>query len=271
MLTVFVLVSQFFGMVVGFVVPLLVKYADQIKPKQTKPPNRTEPNPFRRYAAEFYEEWKLRHDPWRSEDDDEHALGRPSSRSRAPTEAFSAAAGPPAALTRRYSRRRSSLQSISTDHGGGVGGALGGDSFWARAERSQYFRLVRGLLCPTCANRDKKIPQMSVYEDQAKLVMFDSTTGLSGVIPMYMKLMIQIGYIVLFAPVFPLAALICLLANVCRLRADAYLLLFNTQRPPFRCTQNIGSLRTALRTLSALAVATHVGLLVFTSTQVIVS
>ena len=71
----------------------------------------------------------------------------------------------------------------------------------------------------------------------------------------------------LFAPAFPLAAAICLISNVWRIRADACLLLYNTQRPPFRCAQDIGTLQSALKVISVLAVATHTGLLVFTSTQ----
>ena len=43
---------------------------------------------------------------------------------------------------------------------------------------------------------------MSVYEEQAKLMRFDEPTGLSGVIPKYVSLLIQIGYIVLFAPAY---------------------------------------------------------------------
>ena len=77
----------------------------------------------------------------------------------------------------------------------------------------------------------------------------------------------QIGYVVLFAPAFPLAAGLCLLTNIWRLRTDAYLLLYNTQRPPFRCGQDIGTLQGALSVIAKLAVATHVGLLVYTSTQ----
>lgn len=108
---------------------------------------------------------------------------------------------------------------------------------------------------------------MSVYEEEAKRSKFDETSGLSGVIKKYVALLIQIGQIVLFAPAFPVAALLACFFNALRLRADAYLLLYNTQRPVFKCGQDIGSLQGALRSLAFLAVATHTGLLVFTSTQ----
>lgn len=127
-------------------------------------------------------------------------------------------------------------------------------------------RLVRAIVMPCCGGNEA-VKKMSVYEEQAKLARFDLPTGLSGVIPKYMTLVIQIGYIILFAPAFPLAAPICLLSNIWRIRADACLLLYNTQRPPFRCAQDIGTLRSALRAISILAVATHVGVLVFTSRQ----
>ena len=127
-------------------------------------------------------------------------------------------------------------------------------------------RVCRAVLCSCCLSRDT-VPPMSKYEKEAKRSKFDATTGLSGVIQKYMSLLIQIGYIVLFAPAFPIAALLAFFFNILRLRADAYLLLYNTQRPTFRCGQDIGSLQGALRMLTFLAVATHTGLLVFTSTQ----
>ena len=148
------------------------------------------------------------------------------------------------------------------------------DGEWAaRCERlrrwgqsSFALRLLGGIFCPLCAGNER-VKEMSVYEEQAKLAKFDQSSGLSGVIPKYMALVVQVGYVVLFAPAFPLAALLCFFVNLWRLRADAYLLLFNTQRPRYRCGQDIGSLQGALHFLSALAVATHVGLLVFTSSQ----
>ena len=72
---------------------------------------------------------------------------------------------------------------------------------------------------------------------------------------------------VIFAPAFPLAALVCFVSNIFRLRADARLLLYNTQRPPLKQAQDIGTLQGALRVLLLLGLATHAGLLVFTSTQ----
>ena len=77
----------------------------------------------------------------------------------------------------------------------------------------------------------------------------------------------QIGYVVLFAPAFPVSAAIVFFNNLWRLRGDAYLLLYNTQRPPYRCAEDIGSLQQLLQFLAALGVATHVGILVFTSNQ----
>ena len=127
-------------------------------------------------------------------------------------------------------------------------------------------RLARALLLPCCGGH-AYVKGMTVYEEQAKLTKFDHTTGLTGVIPQYIRLVIQAGYIVLFAPAFPLAALVCLLSNLIRLRANLSLLLYTTQRAKFRCGQDIGTLQGALRVLSMLAVASHAGLLVFTSTQ----
>ena len=58
-----------------------------------------------------------------------------------------------------------------------------------------------------------------------------------------MQLALVCADIVLFAPAFPLAAAICLLSNIWRIRADACLLLYNMQRPQFRQAQDIGTLQ----------------------------
>lgn len=251
MLATFVIVSQVVGMAAGFVMPILSAYAK---------------------AA--FEYWWLRHmvPPTNADDDDDVGGGV------------------------------GGISGVDGGGGRGVSGARpapwngGGDrSSWRKMEEGSPFtetpppqpqqavagklsrgkfvelvtssmKLLRAIALPCCGgNQDVKL--MSVYEEQAKLAKFDMDTGLSGVINKYMQLIIQVGYIVLFAPAFPLAAFICLIANVWRIRADACLLLFNTQRPPFRCAQDIGTLQTALRIISVAAVVIHTGLLVFTSTQ----
>ena len=240
MLAIFIIVSQVMGMVVGFMVPWLSAW-----------------------IASNFEEWWLRHmvDP-----PDTHDVSGGDRLAVAP----SPSSGPCGSTLDQEAVGPSACQSrTSSDHSqGGEGDSDGGRSNGIRAQLSRHFlfRLLRGILCPICAGNEK-VQAMSVYEEQAKLAKFDAKSGLSGVIPKYTTLVIQIGYILLFAPAFPLAALVCLLSNLVRIRADAYLLLYNTQRPPYRCSHTIGSFMGALRTLAVLAVATHVGLLVFTSTQ----
>lgn len=47
----------------------------------------------------------------------------------------------------------------------------------------------------------------------------------------YLELVIQFGYVMLFAPVFPLAALCALINNILEIRSDAFKLCFVFQRP----------------------------------------
>merc|ERR1719482_1886880 len=70
--------------------------------------------------------------------------------------------------------------------------------------------------------------ELTFYEEQTKLEPFD------GVFGEYNRLIIQIGYIVLFAPAFPIASLVCYVSFLFEIRSDAYKLLCNTQRPRYK-------------------------------------
>lgn len=102
---------------------------------------------------------------------------------------------------------------------------------------------------------------LSFAEKQAKLEPF------GGVNDRYGTLIIQIGYIVLFAPAFPLAALVTYVNNLVRLRADAFLLLESTQRPRYQGAEDIGSWDSVLSVITFLGVMTNVGIVGITSSH----
>ena len=72
--------------------------------------------------------------------------------------------------------------------------------------------------------------------------------------------------VVLFAPAFPLAAMICYGACLLEMRTDTFKLLSNTQRPRYVGAQDIGSWQRVLWLISVIGVLTNMALIGFTST-----
>lgn len=103
-------------------------------------------------------------------------------------------------------------------------------------------------------------PPMSFYEKQCKLEPF------GGVFDEYSRLVIQIGYIVLFAPAFPIASLVCYGLLLLELRNGALKLLATTQRPRYAGAQDIGSWQKVLVAIGLVATLTNLGLIGYTST-----
>ena len=95
---------------------------------------------------------------------------------------------------------------------------------------------------------------MSPYEAQARLPEFE------GVLPEYARLVIHLGYVVLFAPAFPLASLVCYAAFALEIRQDAYKLLAQTRRPRYEGAQDIGPWFRILVSLGVVGGFTNIGL-----------
>lgn len=98
------------------------------------------------------------------------------------------------------------------------------------------------------------LPPMSLYEEQAKLEPFE------GVFSEYSRLVIQLGYIILFAPAFPLASALLWASFYSELRTDAFKMVANTRRPIYLGAEDIGAWQMVLRLLSILGVLTNLGL-----------
>lgn len=81
----------------------------------------------------------------------------------------------------------------------------------------------------------------------------------------YLELVVQNGYVMLFAPVFPLAALYAFLNNLLEIRSDAFKLCFAHQRPfaAGKC-DSIGQWRNVFFSLSLIAIANNCALMVVT-------
>ena len=111
------------------------------------------------------------------------------------------------------------------------------------------------------AMRSTPLPRMSPYEEQAKLEPHE------GVFSEYSSLIINLGYVVLFAPAFPIAAAICYLTFLFELKTDAYKCLVNVRRARGRGAEDIGSWINVLHVLCTVSVVTNMALIAFTSTQ----
>ena len=64
---------------------------------------------------------------------------------------------------------------------------------------------------------------------------------------------VQFGYVTFFSVAFPLVPLLCLLANVVKIRADAYRLCHLTRRPSPRRASGIGVWLEVQRTMARVA------------------
>ena len=79
-----------------------------------------------------------------------------------------------------------------------------------------------------------------------------------GLIPEYLELVIQYGFITIFVAAFPLAPLFALLNNWVEIRLDAYKYLVTQKRPVAERSQDIGAWYSILDFVSKLAVVTNV-------------
>lgn len=86
-----------------------------------------------------------------------------------------------------------------------------------------------------------------------------------GVLVDFNELVLQYGYVVLFAPAFPLASLLALLNNLVELRSDGYKVCKFYRRPDYVCAQDIGSWQYIIGVMSVCSVITNAAIITFTS------
>lgn len=100
----------------------------------------------------------------------------------------------------------------------------------------------------------KEVPQ---WERESKKPLFP------GTFDEYSEMVIQYGYITMFAAAFPLAPLMAVLNNVVEIRTDAFKLLDAYTRPEYKGAESIGAWFPILEILGIVAVGTNCMLIGF--------
>ncbi|GAX16666.1 hypothetical protein FisN_23Lh202 [Fistulifera solaris] len=83
----------------------------------------------------------------------------------------------------------------------------------------------------------------------------------------YMEIVIQFGYVTLFASAYPLASLVSIAANLIEMRADCYRMAFLCQRPPSNRSQGMGMWRDLISAIVWMSALTNCLLMGFSSDQ----
>ena len=99
------------------------------------------------------------------------------------------------------------------------------------------------------------------YELQNRLMPYD------GTFDDFNDRIIQFGYLVLFAPAFPLAPFLAFVNNVIEIRTSGFKMCFAYQRPKWRARSGIGSWLAVLNVLGFLAVITNASMITFVGDQ----
>jgi anoctamin-10 len=81
------------------------------------------------------------------------------------------------------------------------------------------------------------------------------------------EMVIQFGYVTMFAASFPLAGLFAMLNNIFEMRSDAWLLCVGHQRPPFKPQEDLGSWERVLFIFSLINTVVNAGLTAFVGAQ----
>ncbi|XP_005096900.1 anoctamin-8 [Aplysia californica] len=101
---------------------------------------------------------------------------------------------------------------------------------------------------------DDGLPTLTQAEVESAMRKYEDT------LDDFLEMSIQFGYITLFSPAFPLAALCALLNNIIEIRSDAFKLCLNHQRPFGRRVDSIGIWQDVLVVISILAIIVNCAL-----------
>ena len=85
----------------------------------------------------------------------------------------------------------------------------------------------------------------------------------------YIEMIIQLGYITLFAAAYPLAPFVALIANLVEMRLDMFKITFITRRPRCIPTSNIGMWKTLIRVIVWGSAITNCLIFTFSSMQMV--
>lgn len=98
-------------------------------------------------------------------------------------------------------------------------------------------------------------PELSQAELESLMAVYDRP------LDDYLEMFIQFGYVLLFSPAFPLAALCAVINNVIEIRVDAFKLCNTVQRPFGRQVKDIGAWQRAMELLGMLGVMVNCALI----------
>merc|ERR1719502_228986 len=152
--------------------------------------------------------------------------------------------------------------------------------FQDQIQRVQYIVCTQGKIC--CTNIWRRFKAYFCYiplnyaEEEAMYANLRSSVytqeeedgfrpSYGGVLLEYNELVLQFGYVTLFAPAFPCSALLAVINNVVEIQADGYKLCKFHRRPDYECAQDIGSWQYIIEVISVLAVITNCTIVAFTS------
>ena len=85
----------------------------------------------------------------------------------------------------------------------------------------------------------------------------------------YIEMIIQLGYITLFASAYPLAPFVALIANIIEMRLDVFKLTFVSLRPRSIPTSNIGTWKVLIRVIVWMSAITNCLIFTFSSMQML--
>jgi hypothetical protein len=108
---------------------------------------------------------------------------------------------------------------------------------------------------------------IDVVEKQAHQPDYNINRHVSGTFTDYSELVIQFGYVTLFAPAFPLAPIIAVLSNVIEHRNDGWKILLSCRKSDYHGAQDIGTWFHIFRFLALVSVITNMLVIGFTSNQ----
>ncbi|WKY03920.1 hypothetical protein Q1695_005136 [Nippostrongylus brasiliensis] len=98
-------------------------------------------------------------------------------------------------------------------------------------------------------------PELSQAELESLMAVYDRP------LDDYLEMFIQFGYVLLFSPAFPLAAVCAVINNVIEIRVDAFKLCNTVQRPFGRQVKDIGAWQKAMELLGMLGVMVNCALI----------
>ena len=83
----------------------------------------------------------------------------------------------------------------------------------------------------------------------------------------YKEGMIQLGFVLLFAPSFPLAAIFCVLTNLLEIKIKINLMAHQARRIESEAAQGVGAWMGIMEFISLICIPANVALMYFTGTR----